>query len=191
MTSAALRRLSTIRRLPPPPIGHSDVDALVLAGITLVLGFITSVMVSQSILRAVDAIYTRNDLDLLLSSPLPPWTVLIVRSAAIAIGALPLYAGILGPPVLGLAVFNSPLWLSALFGLVALAFASAGIALLIVTGLFRLIGPKRTRMVAQVVSALTGAAVVLSFQWMNLSQRGQRGDSNAMAQWITHLHIGR
>jgi ABC-2 type transport system permease protein len=44
-------------------------------------------------------------------------------------------------------------------------------------------------MVAQVVSALTGAAVFLSFQWMNLSQRGQRGDSNAMAQWITHLHI--
>jgi ABC-2 type transport system permease protein len=91
--------------------------------------------------------------------------------------------------VLGLAVFNSPLWLSALFGLVALAFASAGVALLIVTGLFRLIGPKRTRMVAQVVSALTGAAVFLSFQYMNLSQRGQRGDSNAMAQWITHLHI--
>jgi ABC-2 type transport system permease protein len=146
-------------------------------------------MVSQSILRAVDAIYTRNDLDLLLSSPLPPWTVLIVRSAAIAIGALPLYAGILGPPVIGLAVFNSPLWLSALFGLVALAFASAGVALLIVTGLFRLIGPKRTRMVAQVVSALTGAAVFLSFQYMNLSQRGQRGDSSAMAQWVSQLHI--
>lgn len=179
-------------RLPPPPIGHTAIDGLVLAGIMLVLAFITSVMVSQSILRAVDAIYTRNDLDLLLSSPLPPWTVLIVRSAAIAIGALPLYAGILVPPVLSLAIFNSPLWLSAIVGLIALAFASTGLALLVVTGLFRLIGPKRTRMMAQILSALTGAAVFLSFQYMNLSQRrspGGGGSGNAVTQWFSHLHI--
>ena len=84
--------------------------------------------------RAVEAIYTRNDLDLLLSSPLSPWRMLIVRSSAIAIGALPLYAGLLGPPLLWLAVFSSPLWLSAIVFLVTLAFAATGIALLIVTG---------------------------------------------------------
>src|ERR1700759_2547168 len=83
--------------IPPPPLGHDPVDGLALAGVSVAAFFIASVMVSQAILGAVEAIYTRNDLDLLLSSPLSPWTVLVVRSAAIAIGALPLYAGLLGP----------------------------------------------------------------------------------------------
>ena len=68
----------------------------------------------------------------------------------------------LGPPLLWMAVFSSPLWLSALVVLASLAFAATGIALLIVTGLFRLIGPKRTRVLAQVISALAGAAVFLA-----------------------------
>jgi ABC-2 type transport system permease protein len=95
--------------IPAPPFGIGPGAGIALVGVSLVIAFITSVMVSQSILAAVDAIYTRNDLDLLLSSPLSPWRILAVRSAAIAVGALPLYAGLLGPPLIWLAVFSSPL----------------------------------------------------------------------------------
>ncbi|MEP7211261.1 MAG: hypothetical protein ABI740_10525 [Alphaproteobacteria bacterium] len=176
--------------IPPPPLGHDPIDGLVLAGVSIGAAFVASVMVSQAILGAVEAIYTRNDLDLLLSSPLSPWRVLVVRSAAIAIGALPLYAGLLGAPVLWMAVFSSPLWLSALPALVALAFAATGVALLIVTLLFRTIGPKRTRIFAQILSALTGAALFLSVQYFNIT--GHRTSAMTREQavsWFSHLHI--
>lgn len=176
--------------IPPPPLGHDPIDGLVLAGVSLTAFFIASVMVSQAILGAVEAIYTRNDLDLLLSSPLSPWTVLVVRSAAIAIGALPLYAGLLGAPVLWMAVFSSPLWFSALPALVGLAFAATGVALLIVTALFRTIGPKRTRIFAQILSALTGAALFLSIQYFNITSHQTSAMTRQQAiDGFIHLRI--
>ncbi len=176
--------------IPPPPFLSGPGDGLVLAAIGIAIGFIGSVMTSGAILAAVDAIYTRNDLDLLLSSPVSPWRVLVVRSSAIAIGALPLYAGMLGPPLIWLAVFSSPLWLSAIVVLATLAFAATGLALLIVTGLFRLIGPRSTRVLAQIISAVAGAAVFLSFQYFNISSRGAGGMSEEeMATMIAGLHL--
>jgi ABC-2 type transport system permease protein len=176
--------------IPPPPFNEGAGAGFALAGVSLVIAFIASVIVSSSILAAVEAIYTRNDLDLLLSSPLSPWRVLIVRSSAIAIGALPLYAGLLGPPLLWLAVFSSPLWLSAIVFLVTLSFAATGVALLIVAGLFRLIGPKSTRMLAQILSALAGATVFLAFQYFNIVNRGGgRMSPEEMTAMITQLNI--
>jgi len=70
--------------IPPPPFLNGPGDGLALAAIGVMVGFIASVMTSGAILAAVDAIYTRNDLDLLLSSPVSPWRVLVVRSSAIA-----------------------------------------------------------------------------------------------------------
>lgn len=157
--------------IPPPPFNEGALAGLALAGVSVAIGFIASVMVSSAILGAVEAIYTRNDLDLLLSSPLSPWRILIVRSAAIAVGALPLYAGLLGPPLMWMAIYSSPLWLSSIVFLLTLAFGATGIALLIVTGLFRVIGPRNTRVLAQITSALAGAAVFLSFQYFNIAGR--------------------
>ncbi len=95
--------------IPPPPFIDGPGDGLMLTGVGIIIAFMGSVMLAGAILAAVDVIYTRNDLDLLLSSPVSPWRVLTVRAAAIAIGALPLYAGLLGPPLLWLAIFSSPL----------------------------------------------------------------------------------
>jgi ABC-2 type transport system permease protein len=171
------------RSIPTPPFNDGPGAGLALAGVSLVIAFIGSVMASGAILRAVEAIYTRNDLDLLLSSPLSPWRVLIVRACAIAIGALPLYAGLLGPPLFWLAIFSSPLWLSSIIFLVTLAFVATGIALLIVTVLFRMIGPKNTRVLAQILSAVAGVSVFLAFQYFNITSRntGQMTEEQAMA----------
>ena len=176
--------------IPPPPFLSGPGDGLALAAISVLMGFVGSVMTSGAILASVDAIYTRNDLDLLLSSPVSPWRVLVVRSSAIAVGALPLYAGMLGPPLIWMAVFSSPLWLSAIVVLATLAFAATGLALLIVTGLFRLIGPRSTRVLAQIISAVAGAAVFLSFQYFNINGRGTGGMSqDQMAAMIAGLHL--
>lgn len=177
-------------RLPPPPYLNGPADGLALAAIGVAIAFIGSIMVSGAALAAVDAIYTRNDLDLLLSSPLPAWRILAVRSAAIAIAALPVYVGMLGPPLLWLSVFSSPLWLSAIVFLLTLAFAATGVALLIVTGLFRLIGPKRTRVLAQIFSAVAGASIFIGFQLLNLNRRGEDGISqNEVIRTILSLDL--
>jgi len=176
--------------IPPPPFLNGPGDGFALLIVTVALGFIGSVMTSGAILAAVDVIYTRNDLDLLLSSPISPWRVLVVRSSAIAIGALPIYAGLLGPPLLWMAIFSSPLWLSAILVLVTLAFVATGLALLIVTGLFRLIGPRSTRVLAQILSAVSGAAIFLGFQYFNISS-GRSGpiDPEQMQALIANLNI--
>lgn len=176
--------------IPPPPFNEGAVAGLALLAVSVVIAFIASVMISQAVLGAVEAIYTRNDLDLLVSSPLSPWTVLIVRSSAIAIGGLPLYAGLLGPPLVWLAVFSSPLWLFSLLFLFSLAFGATGVALLIVNFLFRLIGPRNTRVLAQIFAALAGAAVFLGFQSVNLIGRGEQGSrGEQMVNWLNSLHI--
>jgi ABC-2 type transport system permease protein len=166
--------------IPPPPFNQGAGAGFALAAVSIIIVFIASVMTSGAILGAVDAIYTRNDLDLLLSSPLSPWRVLVVRASAIAIGALPVYAGFLVPPLLWLTLYSSPLWLTSIIFLLTLAFVATGLALLIVTGLFRLIGPRNTRVLAQIVSALTGGAIFILFQWFNLSST--RGDPMSQAE---------
>ncbi len=168
----------------PPPLGVSQADGVALLVISIAMGFVATLMISQAIQRAIEAIYVRNDLDLLLSSPLSGWTVLIVRSTGIAVSLLPLYAGLLLPPIFWLTIFNSPLWLAAIPSLVATAFIASGFALLLVSGLFRLIGPKNTRVVAQVMSLLIGAGVFLVFQLPNLSRRYSGGGDEEEDRWI-------
>lgn len=178
--------------MPPPPLGSSNADGIALLLISIVLGFLATLMISQAIQRAIEAIYVRNDLDLLLSSPISGWTVLIVRSTGIAVSLLPLYLGLLLPPVFWLAVFNSPLWLAAVPSMVATAFIASGLALLLVSGLFRLIGPKNTRIVAQVTSLLIGAGVFLAFQLPNLTRRysGEgRDEEERWIEWFSNLQV--
>lgn len=163
------RPLSEI--IPPPPLGDAPTDAMALAAISIVIAFISTLIVSQGLQRTIEAIYLRNDLDLLLSAPLKAWTILIVRSAGVAISTLPLYAFLIGPPILWLSIFNSPIWLTAVPTIVALAFGGTGVALLLVTVLFRLIGPKRTRIAAQLLSLLIGATIFILFQLPNFSRR--------------------
>jgi ABC-2 type transport system permease protein len=171
------------RNLPPPPLGHDRTDALALLLITIMLSFVATLMISQAVQRAIEALYERADLDLLLSSPVSGWTIMVVRAAGIALSLLPLYAGLLLPPLLWLTVFNSPFWLTAIPSLVALALIAAGAGLALVAVLFRLIGARATRIVAQVASLLIGAAIFLAFQLPNLSQR-YRGEGEPEAAWI-------
>ncbi|RYY99224.1 MAG: hypothetical protein EON61_18520, partial [Alphaproteobacteria bacterium] len=158
--------------IPPPPFNDGPYAGVALAVVDVLIAFMGSVMMSSAILAAVEAIYTRNDLDLLLSSPISAWRILVVRSSAIALRAMPLYAGMLGPPLLWMTIFSSPLWLSGIVVIITLAFLGTGLALLIVTGLFRLLGPKRTRVFAQIFSAVAGAAIFIGFQYFNVTTRG-------------------
>ncbi len=147
-----------LRKLQVPVIPLSAAIALAACAMTFTL------MLSQTLAAASEALYERGDLDLLFSSPIPPRTVLLVRALGVATGVLTVFL-IFITPLLGPAVvMGHPQWLG-LFGvLAALALLATATGLNLAMALFKLIGPRRTRTVAQVLAALTGAAFFLVSQ---------------------------
>jgi ABC-2 type transport system permease protein len=123
-----------------------------------------TLMLSQTLSASSEALYERGDLDLLFSSPIGPAKVLFVRSLGVAGGVITIFllavTPLLGPSVL----YGHPGWIGVFGVLGALALASTAVGLLLAMALFALIGPRRTRTVAQVMAALVGAAFFLVSQ---------------------------
>jgi len=135
---------------------------MLMADVAAVMIF--SLMLSQTLAGATDALYTRGDLDLLFSSPLDPRRTLTVRFAALASMAFGAFALLALPFLAPLAIFGHWRWLALLPALAALALTASAVGLALAVALFALIGPKRTRAVAQVLAALIGAAFFLVSQ---------------------------
>jgi ABC-2 type transport system permease protein len=123
-----------------------------------------TVMLSQALESVTRAYYARSDLDLLLSSPASSQKIFAVRTGAIAAGTIAL-ACLLGSPMINmLAIEDGPHWLAAYAVLAAMGSLSAAIAALVTIGLFRLFGPKRTRLIAQIIAGIVGAGFVIGIQ---------------------------
>ena len=152
--------LQHVREVPIVPV------ASLLAAAVLVMLF--TLMLSQTLAAAVDALYERADLDLLFSSPMAPRRVLAVRFLAVSFSVFALFGMILTPILLPVAVMGHPAWLAALLVLFCVALAASGVGLMLAAGLFRLIGPRRTRTVGQVLAAVIGAAFFLIAQARNI-----------------------
>ncbi len=146
--------------IPITPLSVVIADAAVISIFTL--------MLSQTLAAAAQSLYSRGDLDLLFSAPIAPRKVLTVRFAAIALNAFAAFALLITPPLLPVAVMGHWRWLSILVVLAALALAASACGLLLATGLFSLIGARRTRTVAQIMAALIGAVFFLSAQAYNI-----------------------
>jgi ABC-2 type transport system permease protein len=157
----ALRHTS----IPLVPLAQMIAAAVMLAIFTL--------MLSQTLAAAVDALYERADLDLLFSSPIRPRRVLTVRFLAVAVNVFALFGLISAPFVLPLAVMGHPTWLAAELVLFSIALGATGAGLLVSAALFHSIGPRRTRTVGQVMAAITGAAFFLTAQAYNILGRGK------------------
>ncbi|THD71081.1 hypothetical protein, partial [Phenylobacterium sp.] len=157
----ALRKVE----IPITPISGAIAAAVSLAIFTL--------MLSQTLSAAVDALYERADLDLLFSSPMNPRRVLTVRFLAVAVNIFALFFLFSLPILLPTALLSHPAWLGLEVVLAAIALAAAGAGLLIAWSLFRLIGPRRTRTVGQVMAAIVGAAAFLTGQAYNILGRGK------------------
>jgi ABC-2 type transport system permease protein len=159
--SFALRRV----QIPVSPISVAIAAVITVALFTL--------MLSQTLSAAVDALYERADLDLLFSSPLQPRRVLTVRFLAVSVNVFTLFGLIVTPVLLPIAVMGHPAWLALEPVLFSIALGATGAGLLIASGLFRLIGPRRTRTLGQVLAAITGAAAFLMGQAYNILGRHQ------------------
>jgi ABC-2 type transport system permease protein len=122
------------------------------------------VMVSQAMETVTRAFYTRADLDLILSSPVAAVRLFAVRIAAMA-ASVTLTAILISAPLIDvLAIRGGAGWLAAYGGVAAIGMVATSFAVAFVVALFRLIGPGRTRLVAQIVAAVIGAVFVIGIQ---------------------------
>ncbi len=152
-------------------------------GLDFGLVAIFTLILSQTLSAAVSAFYERGDLDLLLSSPVPSGRILTVRASAVALTPFMWFALFATPFLLPLTLLVRPGWILdyALLAALALLAGAGGVAMAM--GLFRLIGPKRTRTAGQILAALIGAAFFLVSQARNLAPDGGR----AAAVWFLSL----
>ena len=121
-------------------------------------------MLSSALKSSVETLFDRGDLDLLLSSPLPSRSIFTVKLAGMAFGVAGLYLFFLAPFAHVGLVLGQLRWLAIYPVLCALAVLSASAAMLLTLALVRLLGARRTRVVAQVVGALAGAFLFLLSQ---------------------------
>jgi ABC-2 type transport system permease protein len=121
-------------------------------------------MLSQAMESVTRAFYARSDLDLILASPLAPRKVFSVRIAAIAISVIAMATLIAAPFINVLTVIGGARWLCAYGVTIAMGAAATALAVALTVALFRLIGPKSTRLIAQIAAAVIGAGFVIGLQ---------------------------
>lgn len=151
--------------------GLESGDPRILVLVSGVLMVAASFMLSSAIKSSVLVMFERSDLDLLLSSPLPSRSIFTVRMLRVALGAAALYLILLAPFAHAGLVLGQWRWLGIYPGVIALAVLCACAAMLLTLALVRLLGARRTRVVAQVVGALAGACLFIVSQAYAQSSR--------------------
>lgn len=139
-----------------------DMQALIVITVTIFLAW--ALMLSQAIESVTRVFYARADLDLIMSSPVRLTNIFSVRIAAIAL-SVTCMALLFSSPFIDVLIIGGGIrWLSAFGVVIAVGLSAAAAAIAITVLLFRLIGPSRTRLVAQILAAIIGAGFVIALQ---------------------------
>jgi ABC-2 type transport system permease protein len=183
-TLAGLPLAAAARYVPsePPPVVALMLDWACLA--------LFGLMLSQALAAAVNALFSRGDLDLLLSSPLDGRAVLAARGVGIATNPLLIYGGLALAVVVPVAVMGRPQFLAVLPVLLALALLATAAGIGLALGLFALIGPKATRTVGQALAAAVGASFFLVSRLQGYGHAGRTGAWRMLAAWATPERFG-
>lgn len=166
-----------LRGMPPVP---DTVLPLLAMGATLMLVVLGTFMFSSGLKGSVDSLFERGDVDLLLSSPLPSRSIFTVRLCAIIIGVATIYLALAAPVVNAGLFIGHPEWLAVYAVVLAWSAICCAVAMLLTLLLVRVLGARRTRVVAQVISAIAGALLFLLAQAQNFLQLGTRESVNNM-----------
>lgn len=139
-----------------------DPSSLIVLSATIFLSW--ALLLSQAIESVTRVFYARADLDLIMSSPVQLTNIFSIRIAAIAMTVTCMALLFSAPFIDVLAYLGGARWLAGFGLVVALGVSAAAVAITVTVWLFRLIGPSRTRLVAQIVSAIIGAGFVIALQ---------------------------
>jgi ABC-2 type transport system permease protein len=139
-----------------------DKSSLIVITATIFLAW--ALMLSQAIESVTRVFYARADLDLIMSSPVALANVFSVRIAAIAVSVTAMALLLSTPFVDVLVISGGVRWFAAYGVVIAIGLSAAAVAITVTIMLFRSIGPRRTRLVAQILAAIIGAGFVIALQ---------------------------
>jgi ABC-2 type transport system permease protein len=143
---------------------HAPLDKSTLIVMSASIFLAWALMLSQAIESVTRVFYARADLDLIMSSPVTLVDIFSVRIAAIALSVTAM-ALVLSTPFVDVLVIGGGIrWFSAFGVVIAIGLSAAAVAIAVTLVLFRLIGPSRTRLVAQILAAVIGAGFVIALQ---------------------------
>ena len=131
-----------------------------------------SLMLSQAIESVTRAFYARGDLELILTSPAVASRLFAVRIVAMAVTTLLMTLTMGAPFINVLAWLGGARWLCTYAVAATLSMVAVAIAIVITGALFRTIGPRRTRFIAQILAAVVGAAFAIGVQFAAILSYG-------------------
>lgn len=141
---------------------RADLATLVIVTAAILLA--GTAMLSQAMESVTRALYSHSDLELILSAPVDAGKVFAVRIGAMALTALLISSFFMVPFVNVMVLRDGPRWLGAYGLLVAVSLVTTALAVVLTLGLFQWIGPRRTRLVAQIAAAIVGGVFVIGLQ---------------------------
>jgi ABC-2 type transport system permease protein len=139
-----------------------DKTSLIVLTSTIFLAW--ALMLSQAIESVTRVFYARADLDLIMSSPAKITKIFSIRIGAVALVVTGMALLFSTPFIDVLVLGGGARWLAGFGVVIAIGFSAAAFAIAITILLFRLIGPARTRLIAQVLAAMIGAGFVIALQ---------------------------
>jgi len=142
--------------------GELTQTAMALITVSIVLSF--TMILSQAMESVTRAFYARDDLDLILSSPAPSRDLFLVRIAMMGVTSWVMSVLLMAPFINVAAALGGAGWLAGYLVALSAAMFATGTAVLATLALFRSVGSKRTRFMAQIAAAVIGAAFLIGLQ---------------------------
>lgn len=140
------------------------VDAKTLIAVTSAILLSGSAMLSQAMESITRIFYSRSDLELILSAPAKADKLFAVRIGAMALSATLVSVFLIGP-FIDILIWRSSLrWIGAYGLLIAVSLVMTSVAIILTVKLFQIIGPRRTRLVAQIIAAIVGGIFIIGLQ---------------------------
>jgi len=131
-----------------------------------------SAMLSQAMESVTRTFYSRSDLELILSSPIDAGRLFAVRIGAIALSVSVMSLFLIGPFIDVLAWRGGLRWLGAYGAIAAVSLVATALAVIMTVTLFQTVGPKRTRLAAQIAAAVIGGLFVIGLQMAAMFSTG-------------------
>ncbi|MEO7053630.1 MAG: permease [Rhizomicrobium sp.] len=147
-------------------------DLPTLVGVTASILLSGSAMLSQAMESVTRTFYSRTDLELILSAPVRADRLFAVRIGAMALSAAMLSVLLMGPFINVLIWRDGWRWLGAYGVLIAVSLVTTSLAVTITIKLFQWIGPRRTRLAAQITAAVVGGVFVIGLQTATMFSSG-------------------
>jgi len=141
-----------------------DHDLPTLMGITVGIVLSGSAILSQAMESVTRTFYVRSDLELILSSPAQVQRLFAVRVGAIVFSVCTMSVVFVGPFINVLVLQSGVRWLGAYGVMVSVALVATALAIALTVFLFDVIGPKRTRLIAQITAAVIGGLFAVGLQ---------------------------